>query len=197
MKKGSLTVITGPMFAGKTEELLRLIRRTQYAHKPHLVFKPHLDNRNTSGAKINSHQNNQNEAIIITHSQEIKNHLTPLIEVIFIDEIQFLDTGIIKLLNNLASQNLEIVVAGLDKNFRGEPFNEVIKTLLTQADQVIKLTAICQFCKKEATFSQRIINGQPARYDDPLILVGGEEKYEARCRQCHVIVGLPHFEEKI
>src|SRR3954452_24229968 len=98
IKKGSLTVITGPMFAGKTEELLRLIRRTQYAHKPYLVFKPHLDNRGASPESITSHQNQQNKAIIISHSREIKKHLDPSIETLFIDEIQFLDESIIKVL---------------------------------------------------------------------------------------------------
>ncbi|CAG8585327.1 15743_t:CDS:2, partial [Cetraspora pellucida] len=185
-KIGYLKVITGPMFAGKTEELLRHVHRLQRTKKKYLVFKPQVDNRHTTSEVI-SHQKNKTEALIVNSRQEIKKYLHNDIETIFIDEIQFFPLEISSFLCNLTQQGYQIIVAGLDKNFRGEPFNETIKILLALADYVEKLTAICQVCQKEASFTQRIINGQPARYHDPLILVGGQEAYEARCGSCYVI----------
>ncbi|CAG8596766.1 8165_t:CDS:1 [Ambispora gerdemannii] len=187
-KNSSLTIITGPMFAGKTEELLRQIHRCQYAQKGYLVFKPSLDNRYSSAWEIVSHNNKETKAIIVSKSEEIRNHLKPDTELIFLDEIQFFDDEIIGVLNDLANQGYQVIGAGVDKNFRGEPFNDVMKSLLAMADYVHKLTAICQVCKKEASLSQRIIDGRPARYDNPTVLVGGQETYEARCRKCHVCV---------
>ena len=180
-----MKIITGPMFAGKTEELLRQINYLQYAKKSYLVFKPEVDNRHVTPEVI-SHQNNRVQALIISSGQEIEKYLTPNIEMIFIDEIQFFSPEIAKILLNLVRQGYQIIASGLDKNFRGEPFNETIKSLLALADYVEKLTATCQSCQKEASFSQRIINGQPARYEESLILVGGQEKYEARCQKCHI-----------
>ncbi|CAG8774968.1 34893_t:CDS:10 [Gigaspora margarita] len=191
-KIGYLKVITGPMFAGKTEELLRHIHRLQRAKKKYLVFKPQVDNRHTTSEVI-SHQNNKTNALIISSSQEIEKHLNNDMETIFIDEIQFFPPEIASFLCNLTQQGHQIIVAGLDKNFRGEPFNETIKSLLALADYVEKLTAICQVCQNEASFTQRIINSQPARYHDPLILVGGQETYEARCRSCYVIVAHVYY----
>ncbi|RHZ35434.1 thymidine kinase [endosymbiont GvMRE of Glomus versiforme] len=185
-KIGCLKVITGPMFAGKTEELLRHIHRLQRAKKKYLVFKPKIDNRHATSEVI-SHQNNKTDALIIGSVQEIEKYLNNDIETIFIDEIQFFSSEIASFLCNLTQQGYQIIAAGLDKNFRGEPFNETIKSFLALADCVEKLTAICQVCQNEASFSQRIINGQPARYHDPLVLVGGQENYEARCRSCYVI----------
>ncbi|KAF0392915.1 thymidine kinase [Gigaspora margarita] len=183
---GYLKVITGPMFAGKTEELLRHIHRLQRAKKKYLVFKPQIDNRHNT-ADVISHQNNKTEALIVSSSQKIEKYLHNGVKTIFIDEIQFFSPEIANFLGNLTQQGHQIIVAGLDKNFCGEPFNETIKALLALADYVEKLTAICQVCQKEAPFTQRIINGQPARYHDPLILVGGQKTYEARCGSCYVI----------
>ena len=185
-KIGYLKIITGPMFAGKTEELLRHIHRLKYAKQKYLVFKPQVDNRYTT-TEVISHQNNKVQAIVISNEREIEKYLTTDRETVFVDEVQFFPPEIASFLGKLVQQGHQVIVAGLDKNFRGEPFNETIKTLLALSDYVEKLTAVCQVCQKEASFSQRIINGQPACFHDPLILVGGSETYEARCRSCYVI----------
>ncbi|CAH1764174.1 23392_t:CDS:1 [Entrophospora sp. SA101] len=186
-KKGSLTIITGPMFAGKTEELLRQIRRVQYAQKEILIFKSSLDNR-YSATEITSHINNKTAATIISKSKEIHTHLKkkPKTKVIFLDELHFFDPKIVKTLNKLAKEGYQITATGLDQDFRGKPF-ENTSFLLALAEKVIKLTAICRVCNGEANMTQRLIGGQPALTTDPVILVGGQEAYEARCRSCHIV----------
>ncbi|CAJ0836271.1 2044_t:CDS:2 [Entrophospora sp. SA101] len=186
-KKGNLTIITGPMFAGKTEELLRQIRRAQYAQKEILIFKPSLDNR-YSATEITSHLNNKITATIVSKSKEIYTYLKkqPKTEIIFLDELHFFDQKVVKVLNKLAKQGYQAIAAGLDQDFRGKPF-ENTSFLLALAEQVIKLAAICRICNEEANMTQRLINGQPALATDPVILVGGLEAYEARCRSCHLV----------
>ncbi|RHZ37464.1 thymidine kinase [endosymbiont GvMRE of Glomus versiforme] len=188
-KKGKLTIITGPMFAGKTEELLRQIRRAQYAQKKIVIFKPSLDNR-YSETEITSHINNKITAIVINKGEEteIRTYLKkkPETEIIFLDELHFFDQEIVKILNKLVKQGHQVIAAGLDQDFRGRPFKSTA-FLLALAEKIVKLTAICRVCNEEATMSQRLISSRPALATDPVILPGGEKIYEARCRSCHVV----------
>lgn len=189
-KAGWIEVIVGSMYAGKTEEFLRRIKRIYYAKKDVLVFKPKIDNRYSS-SEIVSHNNSRVESIEISEAKEIyeytKDHLPYCIA---IDEVQFLDNEIIDLAEYYADSGVRVLLAGLDKNFRGEPFG-VVPELLARAEYVTKLEAICQVCGAPATRTQRIIDGKPASYYDPVILVGAKESYEARCRHCHEVRDKP------
>lgn len=185
-QKGWVEAIVGPMFAGKTEELLRRIRRMDYAHKNYLVFKPKIDNR-YSDSQVVSHNKKACNAITITHGSEIRKHLKEDTQAIVIDEVQFFDHTFVKYVMELAEEGYRVICGGLDTDFRGEPFG-VIGSILAISEDVTKLTAICTVCGKDATRSQRIINGRPAYYDEPIILVGEKESYEARCRLCHQVL---------
>lgn len=185
-QKGWVEAIVGPMFAGKTEELLRRIRRMEYAHKNYIVLKPKIDNR-YSETQVVSHNKKGVEAICISHGSEIRKHLSDNTQAIVIDEVQFFDHTFIKYIMELADEGYRIICGGLDTDFRGEPFG-VIGSILAISEDVTKLTAICQVCGKDATRSQRLINGKPAYYDDSIILVGEKESYEARCRLCHQVL---------
>lgn len=188
-RPGLVEVITGCMFAGKTEELIRRINVFEFAKKEVLVFKPAIDNR-YSESEVVSHSGSKTKSVNISHSSEIPTFLEnyPQVEIIAIDEVQFFDEGIIGIINDLADSGKRVMVAGLDMDFRGEPFG-VMPTLMTQAEFVTKLTAVCTQCGSPATRTQRLVNGQPARFDDPIIMVGASESYEARCRHCHHVVG--------
>ncbi|MFA6667292.1 MAG: thymidine kinase [Bacilli bacterium] len=182
---GWIEVITGPMFAGKSEELLRRINRLKYAKKKYLVFKPEIDNRYSNDAVV-SHQKHSEKAINVKKGTDILKYITPNLDVVCIDEANFFDESIVDVVDVLANRGLRVIVAGLDQDFRGEPFGSM-GTLLCKAEQVTKLTAICPCCGREATMTQRLINGEPASESDPTILVGAEESYEPRCRHCHAI----------
>ena len=184
-KPGWIEVICGPMFAGKTEELIRRVIRMDYAKKNYIIFKPTIDNR-YSESEVVSHNKREVNAICVTSSAEIDNFLTDEHEAVIIDEVQFFDEAIVEKAHELAEKGLRVIVGGLDCDFRGVPFNNVAQ-LLARAEKVTKLTAICVCCGDEATKTQRIINGMPAKYDDPIILVGEKESYESRCRKCHVV----------
>jgi thymidine kinase len=186
-KDGWIEVIAGSMYAGKTEELLRRIRRIEFAKKTCLVFKPRIDNRYSEDDVV-SHNHSHTKSISINNSQEIYKYLDKLPYAVAIDEVQFFDEGIINVCEDLANRGVRVIVAGLDRDFRGEPFG-VMPNLLARAEYVTKLNAICQVCGAPASRTQRIINGKPAHYDDPIILVGAKEQYEARCRHCHVVLG--------
>lgn len=187
LKEGWIEVICGCMFAGKTEELLRRVRRIEYAKKDVIVFKPQIDNRYSENEVV-SHNNTKTKCINISKSSDIHNYLKDHFPyAIVIDEIQFLDEGVIDVCNYYANKGVRVICAGLDKDFRGEPFG-VMPKLLAIAERVTKLDAICQVCGGIATRTQRIINGKPAYYDDPVILVGAKEQYEARCRHCHIVL---------
>ena len=185
-KKGWVEVIVGPMFAGKTEELIRRVKRMDYAKKNYLVFKPAIDTRYSKN-EIVSHNKKALKAISISHGSDIKRHLKKDTQAIVIDELQFFDDSLLKYVKDLADQGYRVICAGLDTDFRGEPFG-VVGPILAISEQVTKLTAICCCCGAEATKTQRIIEGQPAYYDDPTILVGEKESYEARCRCCHTVL---------
>ena len=184
---GWIEVICGCMFAGKTEELLRRVRRMEYAKKEVIVFKPLIDNRYSEGEVV-SHNKTKAKSINIKDSSDIYKHINidKLPYSIVIDEVQFLDRGVIDVCEDLANRGVRVICAGLDKDFRAEPFG-IMPELLCKAEIVTKLDAICQVCGGIATRTQRLINGKPAKYNDPVVLVGAQESYEARCRHCHKV----------
>lgn len=184
-KKGWIEVITGPMFAGKSEELIRRIKRLEYAHKKTLVFKPKIDNRYSEN-EIVSHSKIKTRSINIETVQDILKYVDRDTEAVVIDEVQFLDHEIVHVVEDLANRGIRVIVAGLDRDFRGEPFQNMPE-LLALAEDVTKLTAICMRCGAPATRTQRLVNGEPASYDDPIIIVGASESYEPRCRHCHEV----------
>ncbi|MBA7535743.1 Thymidine kinase [subsurface metagenome] len=171
------------MFSGKSEELIRRVRRVQIANKKVQVFKPTIDNR-YAVQYIYSHNGTKVEAINITKPKDILESIEPDTEVIAIDEAQFYDDDIVSICQELADQGKRVIIAGLDQDFRGEPFGPIPK-LLAVAEYVNKLQAICIVCGNTASRTQRLVNGQPAKYSDPTILIGAKESYEARCRKCH------------
>lgn len=191
MASGWIEVICGPMFAGKTEELIRRVRRLKYAKKNVLIFKPKIDHR-YSQTEIVSHNNSKISAIRIESSKEIIKHLKDDIHCVVIDEAQFLDDSIVEVAELLADRGIRVIVGGLDRNFRGEPFGPMPK-LLAIAEKVDKLTAICVVSGDTATRTQRLINGEPAHYNDPTVLVAGEESYEPRSRNHHQVPGKPEY----
>jgi len=185
-RPGWIEVICGPMFAGKSEELIRRIKRLEYAKKKTLVFKPLIDNRYSTNEVV-SHSNLKAKSIAIRESKEILDYVDSTTFAIAVDEVQFLDKDIIYLAQKLALKGIRVILGGLDTDFRGEPF-PITASLMTIAEDVLKLTAICVVCGAPATKTQRIINGKPAQYADPIIKVGAAEAYEPRCRHCHQVV---------
>ena len=182
---GWIEVITGSMFSGKSEELIRRIKRAKYGRKKILVFKPELDNRYCPNSVV-SHNGDQTKAINISNAREIYNYVTEDIEVVAIDEVQFFDKEVIQVCKDLADGGKRVITAGLDTDFKGEPFGYT-NLLMSTAEYVDKLQAICVVCGNPASKTQRLIEGRPASALDPIILVGAKESYEARCRRCHVV----------
>ncbi|WP_193328918.1 MULTISPECIES: thymidine kinase [Caldanaerobacter] len=182
---GFIEVIVGPMFSGKSEELIRRIRRAQIAKQKVQVFKPAIDDR-YSIDKVVSHNGSSINAISVTKASEILDLLEEDTQVVAIDEIQFFDHSLVDVVREIADMGKRVICAGLDMDFRGEPFG-VTPDIMAIAESVDKLTAICVKCGNPATRTQRLINGKPAKYDDPIILVGAHETYEARCRKCHEV----------
>ena len=183
---GHLELICGSMFSGKTEELIRRIRRAIIARQKVQVFKPIIDHR-YGVERVTSHNGVGLEAYPVQNSQEIFESLDSDTTVIAIDEVQFFDDGVIEVCESLAEKGLRVLCAGLDMDFRGEPFGP-LPELMARAEQVSKLHAICVICGNEASRTQRLIDGKPAAYDDPVVLVGASEVYEARCRDCHEVL---------
>jgi thymidine kinase len=187
---GWIELVCGSMFSGKTEELLRRIRRAEIARRQVQLFKPTIDLR-YGLERVASHSGIAREdALVVRNAAEILALAHESAEVVAIDEIQFFDWTIADVCTTLANQGKRVIGAGLDQDFRGEPFGPM-PLLLALAERVDKLHAICVVCGAEASRTQRLINGQPARYDDPIIMVGGSESYEARCRACHEVPGRP------
>lgn len=182
---GWIEVVCGSMFSGKTEELIRRVRRAQIAQQKVQVFKPAMDTR-YARRKVASHNGMQVEAVPVKSTARLRALIEPDTTVIAIDEVQFFDNQVVALCEELANQGTRVIVAGLDMDFRGEPFGPV-PTLMARAERVDKLQAICVVCGGPASRTQRLINDQPAAYDDPVILVGASEVYEARCRGCHEV----------
>ncbi|MEW8985820.1 MAG: thymidine kinase [Bacillus sp. (in: firmicutes)] len=191
---GWVEVICGSMFSGKSEELIRRVRRAQFAKQNIAVFKPKIDNRYSDEAVV-SHNGTSFIARPIAHSTEIFQHIDPEIDLIAIDEVQFFDEEVVKVIQHLADSGHRVVVAGLDQDFRGEPFT-VMPALMAIAELVTKLQAVCAVCGSPASRTQRLINGEPASYDDPIILVGASEAYEPRCRHHHQVPKSPNVIER-
>ncbi len=185
-RTGWIEVIAGVMFSGKSEELIRRVRRSIIAKKKVQVFKSHLDDRYQGVLSIASHDGRTVEAAPVDSSLQIAQQINPLADVVAIDEAQFLDAGIVDLATSLANQGIRVIVAGTDTDFRGEPFG-AMPQLMAVAEMVDKLHAICVICGGPASRNQRLLGGKPARYDSPTIMVGGRESYEARCRHCHQV----------
>lgn len=187
---GWIEIVCGSMFSGKTEELLRRVRRAEIARKRVQIFKPTVDNR-YGQVRVASHNGVAREdAVVVACAEELLSLVHPDTDVVAIDEVQFFDMAIADVCDELADRGICVIVAGLDQDFRGEPFGPMTQ-LLARAERVDKLNAICVSCSASASRTQRLIDGQPARYDDPIILVGGSESYEARCRACHEVPGKP------
>jgi len=182
---GWIEVICGSMFSGKTEELIRRLRRAQIARQRIQVFKPAIDIRYAEKA-IASHNGIQEQAIPVKGSEALLEAVDHTADVIAIDEIQFFDRGVLEVCNYLANQGKRVICAGLDMDFRGRPFGPIPR-LLAIAERVDKLQAICVVCGMPASRTQRLIEGKPAYYDDPVVLVGASEVYEARCRRHHEV----------
>ena len=181
---GRIEVICGSMFCGKTEELIRRVRRAIIARQRVKVFKPMIDDR-YGIQSITSHTGQSVDAVAVGSAAEILELANGDTTVVAIDEAQFFDEGIVQVAQQLVEEfNLRVIVAGLDTDFRGEPFG-AMPQLLCIAEEVIKLHAICVVCGEAASRTQRLVNGQPAAVDDPTILVGAQESYEARCRLHH------------
>ena len=184
---GKLTIVCGSMFAGKSEELIRLARRALYAKKHVQVFKPSVDDRYDQ-AMVVTHMGAKHTALPVGSVQELRARLLPDTEVVLIEEAQFFDESIVSLVIELADSGKDVVCAGLDQDFRRQPFGPMPK-LLAAADEVVKLRAICMKCGAPASHTYRVIDGKPAHWDDPIILIGATESYEARCRNCFRLRG--------
>ncbi|MDF2839316.1 MAG: Thymidine kinase [Clostridia bacterium] len=186
---GWIEVIVGSMFSGKSEELIRRVNRARIAKQKVQVFKHCIDDRYAIDHVV-SHNGTKTEAIKITKASDILKYLDEDAFVITIDEVQFFDEEIVDVCVKLADQGKRVIAAGLDQDFRGEPFGPT-PALMAVAEFVDKMQAICMTCGNPATRTQRMINGKPACYHDPVILVGATESYEARCRKCHEVPGKP------
>ena len=185
-KFGWIECICGSMFSGKSEELLRRIKRGVIAKQKVLLFKPSIDNRYDEN-RVSTHNGNSYDSISIEKSSDILNFVKDTeYDIIGIDEIQFFDNDIVKIINKLANDGIRVIVAGLDMDFKAEPFHPMPE-IMAISEMVTKLHAVCNKCGKEASRSQRLINGKPAKYDDPIVVIGASESYEARCRHCHEI----------
>jgi thymidine kinase len=183
---GWIEVVAGVMFSGKSEELLRRVRRASIARKRVQLFKSHLDDRYAGLYAVSSHDGRSADAVPVDSSEQIALRLDPTAQVVAIDEAQFLDYGIVRLATALAGRGRRVILAGTDTDFRGEPFG-AMPDLMAVAEVVDKLHAICVLCGSPASRNQRLIGGQPAPYDSPTIMVGAADSYEARCRACHVV----------
>ena len=194
-QSGWIELICGSMFSGKSEELIKRVSRAQFARQKIAVFKPAIDDRYAEEAVV-SHNGTSAVARPVAHSRDIFTYLEDGLEVIAIDEVQFFDNEIIDVAQHLADSGFRVILAGLDQDFRGEPFGPV-PPLMALAESVTKLQAVCAVCGSAASRTQRLINGTPASYDQPVILVGASEAYEPRCRHHHEVPGkaMPNIEK--
>lgn len=186
---GWIEVVCGSMFSGKSEELIRRVKRARIAKQRVVVLKHSIDDR-FSSREVVSHDGDKLESIPIAVSAEVMAAVPLGTQVVAIDEAQFFDEGLVEVCDALAESGVRVIVAGLDTNFRGEPFGPMPK-LLSLAEEVTKLNAICMKCGAPASRTQRLVNGRPAKYDDPVLMIGASESYEARCRRCHEVPGRP------
>jgi thymidine kinase len=173
------------MFSGKTTELLRLLNLAVIANLKVKLFKPKIDNRYDE-KKVVSHDNRKMEAIVVEKSENVLEHTSENLDIVGIDEVQFFDRDIVRVVDKLLDKKLAVVVAGLNLDFKGDPFGQM-PTLLAKADNLVKVYAVCSKCKNPATRTQRLIDGIPAKRNSPIILVGGKDQYTARCVNCHEV----------
>src|SRR5258708_17250217 len=191
-----LIAITGPMFSGKTTELMRLVDRAEHADWCVQLFKPVLDNRWERDGSIRSHTGREREAIPIATPGEIFPYLNGDTQMVAIDEIQFFDSEVVPVVEKLVNLGIEVVFAGLPLDFRGETFGSMGE-LLTRATEKTSLSTICKYetkgkiCGKDASRTQRLVNGKPANYTDPIVLLEANESYTARCIRHHQVPGKP------
>ncbi|MCD6384380.1 thymidine kinase [Candidatus Sumerlaeota bacterium] len=176
---GWIEVICGPMFSGKTEELIRRLRRAMIARQNVLVFKPRIDTR-FDETNIISHSKLSLPSIPINSAEEILEHVDENTQVVGIDEVQFFDNGIVEICQQLADKGVRVICAGLDQDYRGVPF-EPVPQLLAIAEYITKTLAICMVCGNPASRTQRLVKSKER------ILVGASNLYEARCRKCHTV----------
>jgi thymidine kinase len=198
---GWLEVVCGPMFSGKSEELIRRLRRAEIAGQRALVVKPLVDDRFDVGHVV-SHAGAKMRAVTAGSSDEAL-RLANGYDAVGIDEVQFFDPGIASAIATLVAGGVRVIAAGLAQDFRGEPFG-AMPTLLCVAEFVDKLEAVCHRCGGPATLTQRLLNGEPAPYDGATVQIGAREAYEARCRSCHSVSqpgwlegSLPEFSERV
>jgi len=189
MPQGHLEVICGCMFSGKTEELIRRLKRANYARQRVQVFKHRLDDRYDE-LSLASHSGLKLPTFAAADARSLVQAVVPGTEVVGIDEVQFFGLEIVWAVEELVRKGLRVVASGLDLDFRGEPFGPMPQ-LLARAEMVDKLTAICVLCGQPATRSQRLIDGHPAPWDAPVVSIGSSEQYQPRCRSCHVVPGAP------
>lgn len=192
---GRIEIVTGCMFSGKTQEIIHRSQRAEISGKNVIGFKPEIDDRYNKD-KISSHTGVKIDAITVNSEDNIEDQITGYIsqyekensgvDVVLIDEVNLFEDDIINAINNLAKDSYRVILSGLDQNFRGEPFDPV-PDLMAIADHIEKRKAVCEECGEPATKTQKLIDGKPASYNDPTIDVGGEEKYEPRCRECHTV----------
>jgi len=186
---GSIVVITGSMFAGKSEELIRRARRALFAKRKVQVFKPSVDTRYDETMVV-THMGVRHEAIAVKGVRELESAVAPDTQVIVVEEAQFFDKSIVTLTQKWADEGRDVILGGLDQDFRREPFGPMPQ-LMCLADEVVKLRAICMKCGGLASHTYRMINGKPAHEDDPIVLIGATEAYEARCRRCYELKRAP------
>ncbi len=179
---GWLEVICGPMFSGKSEEMIRRLRRAEIAGQRVVIFKPLIDDR-YDASDVVSHAGARMQAVPISSVADIATHAKGF-DVVGIDEAQFLGEGVVVTALDLAHRGVRVVVAGLDQDFRRRPFGPMPE-LLSHAEFVDKLQAVCHRCGGPATTTQRLVDGEPAPYSGDTVVVGAAEQYEARCRGCH------------
>ena len=182
---GSIEVVCGSMFSGKTDELIRRLVRATIARQKVQVFKPAIDVR-YAVEKVTSHAGANYDATPVEKAADIRAKLDKDTTVVAIDEAQFMDSEVVEVARELAARGVRVLIAGLDTDFRGEPFGPM-PILMSIAEHVSKLHAICMVCGDDASRTQRLVNGKPARFDDPIVIVGASEMYEARCRLHHEV----------
>ncbi|MEN9562481.1 MAG: Thymidine kinase [Chloroflexota bacterium] len=182
---GLIEVVCGSMFSGKTDELIRRLVRATIAKQKVQVFKPAIDVR-YAVEKVASHTGSTFNAIPVQKAAEIRDRLEKDTTVVGFDEVQFFDSEITVIAQELSERGIRVIAAGLDMDFRGEPFGSMPE-LMAKAEEVLKLHAICMVCGGDASRTQRLVNGKPARYDEPVVIVGASELYEARCRLHHEV----------
>ena len=187
-RKGDIEVICGSMFSGKTEELLRRLRLARVAGQRTQLFKPVIDDRYSSDSVVTHDGTPSQGATNAADALDLLAEVEPGSQVVGVDEAHFFDDRLVDVCIYLAHRGKRVVAAGLDQDYRGNPFRPMPRLMAVAAD-VTKMHAICIVCKRRASRTQRLINGQPARIDSPLILIGGKESYEARCSNCHSVPG--------